>query len=243
MSALGGPGGTVSPGAYEAAGTRHGRRQRDRHVAEDADRLHRRLRAFRDRDTVVDPQHDVEIAVAPQRHVADVPDAHAGEQHRLSLLEVLSPGEARVERIARLQTAAHEPQRPEDEDDDRDRDENADGDFVATFHVWRKGASTHRRQRVEHENRHRRDDDRARRRPPDALGAGLGNVTLIGADERDRDAEHRRLEQAVDHLERAEAEPQAFDEIRGRDVGDVHRDDVRAHNADARRRARRASAA
>ena len=71
-------------------------------------------------------QQDVEISVATQRHVADVADAHAGEQHGLPLLEVLAPREARVQRISRLQTAAHEPQRPENEDDDRDRDEYSD---------------------------------------------------------------------------------------------------------------------
>ena len=47
----------------------------------------------------------------------------------------------------------------------------------------------------------------------DALGAGLGNVTLVGADERDRHAEQRRLEQRVDHLEGAESEPHAGDEV------------------------------
>ena len=60
---------------------------------------------------------------------------------------------------------------------------------------------------------HGGDDDGSRRRPADALRAGLGNVTLIGADEGDRDAEHHRLEQAVNHLERAEAESQSGDEV------------------------------
>src|SRR6185437_94992 len=89
-----------------------------------------------------DPQHHVEIAVAPQIHVAHVSHAHAGEQHRLSLLEVLPPGEPRVQRIAGLQSAAHQPQRAEDEHDDGDGDEHADRDFVATFHVWSRGPST-----------------------------------------------------------------------------------------------------
>src|SRR5687768_11950128 len=65
----------------------------------------------------------------------------------------------------------------------------------------------HRRDdRVEHEDRRRRDHDRLRRRPPHALRARSGHVPLVRAHHRDRATEAYRLDDAVDHLERREAE-------------------------------------
>ena len=118
---------------------RNWRRERDRDVAEDSDRFDGRHRSLRDLILVEDADQDLEISVAAQRYVADVSDAHAGQQHRLSLLEILSPREPRVQRIAVLQPAANEPQRSEQKDDDSHCDDNADRDFVATFHVCRSG--------------------------------------------------------------------------------------------------------
>jgi len=78
---------------------------------------------------------DVEIAVAPELHLAHVADVDAGQQYRLSLLEALSPLEARVEGIASGETTTREPQRADREDCDRDGDKYADGHFVASSHA------------------------------------------------------------------------------------------------------------
>ena len=98
---------------------------------------------------------------------------------------------------------------PTEQDRDRDREEDADEDFVASFHACRKGPSS---AAVSASSTRIATDvitTASRRRPADALGAGLGNVALVRADERDGRAEQRRLDQAVDHLEGAEAEAQA----------------------------------
>ena len=102
MSAAAGPGGTVSPGEYEAAGTGIGG------VSATATSP-KMPTGF---TVAVDPFGIVywssmrsmtsRISVAAQVHVAHVADAHAGEQHGLPLLQVLAPREPRVERIARV---------------------------------------------------------------------------------------------------------------------------------------------
>src|SRR4051812_43742784 len=123
-------------------GRRNGRRERDRDVAENADRLHRRRGALRYFVLVVHLDQNVEIAGAPQLNVAHIADVHTGQQDGLPLLEILSPGEPRVERISGAESAAHEKERAEDQHDDGDRYEYSDGDFVAAFHPRRNGART-----------------------------------------------------------------------------------------------------
>jgi len=86
---------------------------------------------------VVHAEDDVEVPVVAQRHVGHGADGHTREQHLLPGLEVLPPGEPRVERIAGRQPAAHEPESAEQRDRRRHREKDADEDFVATFHVCR----------------------------------------------------------------------------------------------------------
>src|SRR5687767_7629628 len=75
-------------------------------------------------------------------------------------------------------------------------------------------SENHGGQRVQHQYGHGSYDHRARRASPDAFGARLREVPLEGAEERDRRPEQKRLQQAVENLERCEGESQALGEIR-----------------------------
>src|SRR5688572_18951351 len=65
------------------------------------------------------------------------------------------------------------------------------------------GGEEKRGERIQNQDRYRRDDDCLRGAPSNTLRADIGGITLVRAEEGDRSAEQHRLDHAVDDLERS----------------------------------------